>query len=441
MDQAGQSSAVVAGLSSQLRLQVRRVFDSPAAPDAASLKTTVGEDIDRGALDLHTRVKDIPRLQLDIMEAPHDEIGMLAGGIRTVSPDGGEGLVGALSAVLPAQRGSTIQPMIQTREWGGFRQMGLTLDAGPIDRAHHASVTFWSIGTPAGNNSTAQGDRDQIIELLRPAAIWTAIYLVAGSLPVRRSQRLSLGKLFHRKDLSGELDALRAILAAQLATYEMFWYSAKPLIALGFSDRAFDDVNHAMDLFKNYFRPHYIAGTIHESRGNALMALAQLLNGANEAASADSYARQAPRSFDQARKEFDRALKLLDYLPGAAVEYTNELRRDFYVRSLKAELRGSDPSSALEKVLEEKIVWANLEQHYNVACLYAVAAAVARDLGCDSQKLAMQSRNHLVAVIKEDPDFANTMKSDPDLLPAFNPDELREITQRTRGATTPKLSA
>src|SRR5215471_12516212 len=100
MDPAGEGSAVVAGVSSLLRQQVRRVFNSPAAPDAASLVTTVGEDIAGGVVVLQTRVKDIPRLQLEIMAAPRDEIGMLAGGIRAVSPEG-EGLVGALSTVLP----------------------------------------------------------------------------------------------------------------------------------------------------------------------------------------------------------------------------------------------------------------------------------------------------------------------------------------------------
>jgi tetratricopeptide (TPR) repeat protein len=444
MDQAGGSSTVVVGISPQLRQQVYRIFNSPGAPGGASLVTTVGKDITAGVVDLRTRVKDIPRLQLDIMAAPRDEIGMLAGGIRAVSPDGGEGLVGALSAVLPVQRGSTIQPMIQAREWGGLRQLGLTLDAGPIDRAHHASATFWAISPPSGTNGAEQSDRDQILELLRPAAIWISIYLVAGSLPIRHSHRLSFDRIFHRKDLSDEVDALRAILAAQLATYEMFWYSAKPLIALGFSDQALNDVDHAMRTLDSYFRPHYIAGTIHELRGDALIALKDLLSSANDAADtafSNSYARQAAKSFDEAHKEFDRALTLLNHPTGTAAGYADELRHDFHVRSLKAALRGPDPSRALSQVLGEEIAWTSSEQHYNIACLYAVASVVADDLGRGGQELAMQSRSHLVAVINEDPTFANIIKSDPDLLSAFNPDDLHEIAQRAHSATTPKLPA
>jgi tetratricopeptide (TPR) repeat protein len=444
MDQAGEGSAVVAGVSSLLRQQVRRVFNRPGAPDAASITTTVGEDIAGDVVVLHTRVKDIPRLQLEVMAAPRDEIGTLAGGIRAVSSDSGEGLVGALSIVLPAQRGSTIQPMTQTREWGGWRQVGLALDAGPIDRAHHASATFWSIGTPSGTNGTAQSDRDQIIELLRPAAIWISIYLVAGSLPIRRSPRLSFARIFHRKDINHEVDALRAILAAQLATYEMSWYSAKPLIALGFSDQALDDVDRAMRVLDSYFRPHYIAGTIHELRGNALIALKDHLSSIKEAADTalvSSYASRAARSFDQAHEEFDQALTLLNHTAGTTAGRSAELRSDFHIRSLKATLRGSDPSRALDQVLNEKVVGATLEQRYNLACLYAIASAVAGDLGRDGQELAMRSRTHLNAVIDEDRTFKNIMGSDPDLLLAFKPEELQDIARHARGTTNPKLPA
>jgi len=438
MDHAGESPAVVAGVSSLLRRQVRRVFSRPGAPDGASMVKTVGADIDSGVVVLHTRVKDIPRLQIEIMEAPRDEIAKLTGGLRAVSPDSGEGLVGALSTVLPEQRGATIQPMMRTREWGGKRQVGLTLDAGPIDHAHHASATFWSTSTPSG--TTAESDRDQIVGLLRPAAIWIALYLVAGSLPIRYSQQLSFARIFHRKDISDEVDALRAILAAQLATYEMGWYSTKPLIALGFSDQALDDVERAMRVLKTYFRPHYIAGTIHELRGNALIALKDH-NGAADTGLVGSYASRAARSFDQAHKEFDQALKLLNHPDSRAAKRAAELRSDFHVRSLKAALRGSDPSHALDQVQNEEITWDDVEQRYNVACLYAVASAVADDLSRDGQELAKCSRAHLNAVIDEDRSFRNIMGSDTDLLLAFKPEELQDIAQRTRCATNPKLSA
>jgi tetratricopeptide (TPR) repeat protein len=444
MNHAGEGSAVVAGVSSLLRQQVRRVFNKPGAPDAASMVDTVGADIAGGVVVLHTRVKDIPRLQVEIMESPRDEISKLTGGIRTVSPESGESLVGALSTVLPAQRGATIQPMMQTREWGDKRQVGLTLDAGPIDHAHHASATFWSTGTPSGANNTAQSDRDQIVGLLRPAAIWIAIYLATGSLPIRYSQGLSFARIFHRKAMRDEIDALRAILAAQLATYEMSLYSAEPLIALGFSDQALDDVERAMRVLKTYFRPHYIAGTIHELRGDALIALKDHLSSVNDAADTalvGSYDSEAARSFDRAQKEFDEALRLLNHSADTAAKRAAELRSDFRVRSLKAALRGSDPSHALDQVRNEEITWADVEQHYNVACLYAVASAVADDLGRDGQELAKWSRTHLNAVIDEDQSFRNVIGSDPDLLLAFKAEELQDIAQRVRGTARPKLPA
>lgn len=444
MGQADLGPAVVADLSSLLRQQVRKLFNSPSAPDSASLAATVGKDIAGDVVALHSRVKDIPRLQLDVLAAPRDEFGMLAGGIRAVSPDRAEGLLGALSDALPVQRGSIVQPKPRTREWGGLRQVGLMLVAGPIDRAQQASATFWSVGAASGSSRNAPNDRDQLVGLLKPAAIWIGIYLVAGSLPVRRSKRLSFARAFHGKDLSDEVDALRAILAGQLATYEMFWYSDKePLIALGFSAQALDDAHRAMRILDGYFRPHYLAGTIHELRGDALIALKDLASGPGYAADTsltDSYADQAAKSFDQARKEFDQALTMLDQSDGAATERASELRSEFYVRSLKAALRGSDPRGALDQVLTEEIAWITLDQHYNVACLYAIASAVARNPDSyrfhrhhpkrhDGHELARQSRSHLVAVLKQDPTLAEIAETDPDLRLAFTPEDLHGIAQ------------
>jgi hypothetical protein len=132
---------------------------------------------------------------------------------------------------------------------------------------------------------------------------------------------------------------------------------------------------------------------------------------------------------------------LLNHTAGTAAGRAAELRSDFHVRSLKAALRGSDPSRALDQVLNEEVAWTNLEQRYNLACLYAVASAAAGDLGRDGQELAMRSRIHLNAIIDEDRTFRYIMESDPDLLLAFKPEELQDIAQRARGTTNPKLSA
>jgi hypothetical protein len=199
-----------------------------------------------------------------------------------------------------------------------------------------------------------------------------------------------------------------------------------------------------MRVLKTYFRPHYIAGTIYELRGNVLTALKDHLSSVNDAADTalvGSYASRAVRSFDQAHEEFDQALELLNHPDGRAAKRAAGLRSDFHVRSLKAALRGSDPSHALDQVQNEEITWDDVEQRYNVACLYAVASAVADDLNRDGQELTKWSRAHLNAVIDEDRSFGSNMGSDPDLLLAFKPEELQDIAQRTRGLTNPKLPA
>ena len=444
MSQDDLGPAAVAGLSPLLRQEVRKYFNSESVLESsASLAATVGKDIAGGIDGLHSRVKDIPRLRLEVLAAPRDEIGMLAGGIRAVSPDRAEGLLGALSAALPVQRGSIVRLTPRTRDWGGSRQVGLTLEAGPIDHAHQASATFWLIGAAAESTGNAPDDRDQLTDLLRPAANWIGIYLIAGSLPVRRSKRRLFSRVFN-KGLCDEAEALRVIFAGQLATYEMFWYLDKePLIALGFSAQALDDVSRATRVLEGYFRPHYLAGTIHEHRGNALIALKDVVPDADHAAASrlvDSYADQASKSFDKAHEEFDQALKLLDQFRGAANLRAAELRPDYRVRSLKAALRGSNPSRVLDQ-LNEEITLTTVEQNYNVACLYAVASAVAGNLGRDSQELARRSHRKLVAVLDRDPTLADTVESDTDLRLAFTFEELHTLAQTARGATTVKSSA
>src|SRR5215831_10502273 len=82
-----------------------------------------------------------------------------------------------------------------------------------------------------------------------------------------------------------------------------------------------------------------------------------------------------------------------------------------------------------------------VEQNYNVACLYAVASAVAGNLGRDSQELARRSHRKLVAVLDRDPTLADTVESDTDLRLAFTFEELHTLAQTARGATTVKSSA
>jgi hypothetical protein len=68
-----------------------------------------------------------------------------------------------------------------------------------------------------------------------------------------------------------------------------------------------------------------------------------------------------------------------------------------------------------------------------VASLYAVASAVADDLGRDSQELARRSRRELIAALDQDPMLADTAESDTDFRLAFAPEELHDLAQTARG--------
>jgi hypothetical protein len=220
----------------------------------------------------------------------------------------------------------------------------------------------------------------------------------------------------------------------------MFWYSKDPLVALGFSPQALDDVERAMHVLKGYFRPHYLAGTIHERRGNAQTVLEDLVGGAHHGADSrfvDSYSGKATKSYDKAHAEFEQALTLLDQSDRAPTGRASELGLDLHVRSLKAALRGSDPGRALDQVLNEEVTSTTPNQRYNVACLYAVASAVAeREPSRDSRELARRSREELVAVLDQNPTLADTVESDTDLRLAFTSAELHSLAQGARCAAT-----
>jgi hypothetical protein len=402
-----------------------------------SLEKTVGADIDGGVVHLQYGVarrrksaRGTEWIKTDIVAAPRDEMIMLADGIRAISPDRVDGLVGAVAAFLPQQRGLTVQPIPQVRERNGVHQVGLTLEAGPIGLAYQASATFWSPGSASTTAGNAHGDLDQLEALLEPAATWIAIYLVSNSMSVHPSRWHPLRTIARGSpsaQLEGEATALRSLLAAQLASYEMSWYAKEePLVCLGFSEQALDDIHRATAILKGYFRPHYIAGTIHELRGDALLALSTT--------SGRRYAEQARKSFDQASKESGVALEMLNEkacelyreADGQDNERVTQLRPEYQIRSLKAALRGSDPNGALNRVSTADITWSNVDQHYNWVCLCAIAATAARELHRDDHEFASLARDEFVAVLRKSPDFEEMVESDPELSAAFTQYEIRK---------------
>ncbi len=421
-DPGGFGDSVTAGLSSLLRQQVRRRLSTPTAPGVDTLAETVKPDVALGVLVLeHTRIGDVVRIN-EVMATQRDELATVADGIRGLAPSQAAGILGVLSAALPQQRGVIVVATPLIRAVAGVEQTGLTIDVGPLGRAPDASATFWSAGTPivATDNSAAR--RSELYDLLEPAAKWIALHVIGTTLTVEARRR------WWRRDPNeaittsarDERVALRALLTAQLAGYEMNAAIKQPTIALGFGDQALEDANRAMRTFPKYHRPRYLIGAIHEHLGNCYSELHRTLTG--DAASVPAYAAMAATAYATAAREFGEAEGLLKSVqlrvdpppPPPSAAHAAMLAR-LAVRRLKAGLRGPDAHECWQYLRSAELPSTTPTDRYNIACLYAVSAVVGARLQMPTELDRRRCVQHLSYTVLVDTRYAAKSRADPDL--------------------------
>jgi hypothetical protein len=427
------ATSVTPGLSSLLRQHVRRRLSEPSGPDSRSLAKTVQSDIEGGIFGLsYAAVSDFAQIDAglirpdagqsdhEVLAAQRDELSLVSGGIHALAPDRADGLVGALSVALPAQRGLIVTSTPLAREVGGCCQIGLTIDAGPLGRGPNAAATFWSDSIPCDDVTDKDlAQRTKLLGLLEPAAIWIALYVVGENLTVQSARDLPRG--IHRKQrregVAREREALRAILTAQLAGYEMNRMKNRPAAALGFSEQAIEDAHRAMRALPTYHRPHYIAGMVHSHRGTCydILRSGEVLT--PTATVLDTYRRAAATSYGCAEEAFRRAEALVTTSGDAgAAARAATVRQGIRIQRLKAALHGEDPASALDDLDHGGVTPMTADQRYTAACLYSAAAKVSADLGRSRQSYDRLTLLCLAQTAVSRPDYLADALTDPELV-------------------------
>jgi hypothetical protein len=207
--------------------------------------------------------------------------------------------------------------------------------------------------------------RTKLFDLLEPAGTWIALHVIAENLTVEANRRLPRGikRRQRRIGCAQEAEALRAILTAQLAGYEMNRMLDQPAVALGFSDQAIEDAHRASEVLPDYHRPHYIAATVHDHRG----ACYEILQRGD---------RFAP----------------------------NEIILDAYRKR-----------AALDELERAGVTAMTADQHYNAACLYCAAADVSATLGGTREDYVRLALTELAEALLERPDYTRHAVADPEL--------------------------
>jgi tetratricopeptide (TPR) repeat protein len=358
---AGIPESATSGLSPQLRQAVWRLLlrEKECGDASYAVLKTLKQDIDDGLLRAHGHVQ-MRTIAAELRSSTEDSLAALTAGVRAVGPAQAEGLVAALGALLPSQRGWMVRAFPVLRAEGPDADVGLTLELAQFERAPDAVTTFWA--SPGGSR---EADREAahaagmraLHRLLEPAARWIETRLVAQQLAqsgVPMSWRLLNGRK-RRQELAG----LQMQLAGQMSLYAA---TEQEAFYRGFADQALADLTEAARRLPTYFRPHSTAAAVHERLGWGYRRR-------------DDPARAADE-FERAVRRYDTAAELLAAAPGAAPEPRDAALERVKVRRAKCRLLSGDRSHleiALRELVELlRITASTALDLYNSACLFAV---------------------------------------------------------------------
>jgi hypothetical protein len=351
------------GLSPQLRQAVSRLLlrEKEQGDASYSVHKTLKQDIDDGLLRAHGHVQ-MRTIAAELRSATEDSLDALMAGIRAVAPTPAEGLVAALGAVLPSQRGWVVRAYPGLRDAGGDAEVGLTLELAPIEHAPDAVMSFWTSSDALRKAETeaaqATAMRPLLHQLLEPAALWIVTRLVARQL-AQSSVPLSWRLLFARKRRK-ELAGLQMQLAGQMSLYAA---TKQEAFYQQFANQALVDLTEAAKRLPTYFRPHHTAAAVREQLGWGYRRRDDLAGAAAE--------------FELAVQEYDTAAERLAVAPGAAPGPRDAALERGKVRRAKCRLLSGDRSHleiALRELAElRSITGSTALELYNSACLFAVA--------------------------------------------------------------------
>ena len=373
----GLPSSSASGLSPQLRQVVRQALQQQSEAARTSVSETLEQDIEGRLLRASGSVQ-VKAITTGLRSTTEDSLAVLAAGVRAVAAKEAEGLLAALNAALPTQRGWAIRAFPVLRDTGSEATVGMAVELAQLGHPPDAVATFWS-----GSNEMQSVESDQardaagssIHRLLDPTALWIATRLVSRQLA--QSNAPMRWRLLARRKLRQELAGLQMQLAGQLALYAM---RRQPKFEREFAKQALADLADSARLLPEYFMPHSIKGAVHVRLGWSYRRSAEMQNAANEFS-------MGVRSYDEATQKLENASDANPNKREAALERVRVWRT-------KCRLLSGDPGQLVvaRQELAELcgMTGTTSRDLYNGACLFAVA------IGCpdipSDEKLLLTGR-------------------------------------------------
>lgn len=358
----GLPPTAASGLSPQLRQAVRKALLQQKDDASYSVLGTLEQDIKGGLLRAHGSIQ-VKTITAGLRSTTEDSLTLLAAGVRAVAPKEAEGLLAALGAALPAQRGWVIRahPILYGAESGA--DVGMVVELAELGHPSDAVTTFWTgsdaLRSAATDETRVTATSSSLYRLVDPVALWIAIRLVSRQLAQSGVPRR--WRLLARQTLRQELAGLQMQLAGQLSLYATRDYAE---FDRGFAEQALADLNDSAGLLPKYFRPHLAAAAVHERLGWSYTRSGDAQNAAKE--------------FTQSVRAYDDADRLLVEPLNISPEQKAALER-ITVRRTKCRLLSGDRNHvaiARQELAQLcRLTGTTALELYNGACLFAVAIA------------------------------------------------------------------
>lgn len=343
----GEPHAAAASLSPWLRQRVRTELLQQRHNARHLSETVLAGDSASGASTLALPVElDMARAEAAILGAAQDTLATLTQGIQAAAPDKAEGVVHALSALLPRPQGFLVRTMPMARGAEQDPRLGLSVEVAELGGPPIATCTFWE---PAAGSPDAVQER--LLDLIEPAARWIAIRLIAARTEVRSvagTTRLpaDTATAFHR------------LLVGGLCRTAMDDFDSH---ATTFAEDAGEELRSAAEVLRGYYRPWEMLAGIQEELGR-------------------NFTRRERRddaetAFRQAQQAWRRAEKLLSGRARPPADALERLR----VRRLKCQVlanRTEGRPLVVQELGDQPLKLESMQMRtlYNTACLYATLA-------------------------------------------------------------------
>ena len=393
----GMPAEAILGLSPQLREKVRQELRRQGHVAYEAEKATLDADIKArlmtirdaatGRADAELNPTMLKSMSEMLVHDARHSISELFEGLGAAGPPEMQGLISVLGSNLPAQEGWSVRSYPVLRGVGGTAEAGLTLELSEAGGAADEVTTFWD--TSEALRASASGTAEEVAAirqvlhgLLRPAALWVAIRLVARNLTQRRDSKSGMSRIFrrHAKKLTG----LQWQIAGQMSLYAT---RSQERFALGFARQALEDLERAEIRLPDYYRPPMMRGSAYERKGWAHRR-------AGDAAAAE-------RAFTAAIRAYDRAEARLRACedPGVDASRRDKEVEAIAVRRAKCRLLSGDGRHA-HRASEELAQYLPLRDAgqialYNAACAFAAAMESEHLSDAERAKYEREAWQHL----------------------------------------------